>query len=121
MTALLDQPPHALLEGEHAESERGGGDELQADGDLPLPGGRREAGFDSVVAPVGDQDTDGEEELEEAADTAAQLARRHLAAVHGHNDRGTAESQPGNDARDVEGGQRVRVDGLDEGANAEDK
>ena len=119
--ARLGQPPGALLGQQHAQPQDGAGDELQADGDLPLRG--RVVGDvlgDGVVDPVRGHDAEGEEELEHAAQHAADVLGRHLGGVHGHDDGGHADADARDDARDVKGRERVRVDGLDDGADVED-
>lgn len=121
MPARLGQPPGALLGQQHAQPQDGAGDELQADGDLPLRG--RVVGDvlgDGVVDPVRGHDAEGEEELEHAAQHAADVLGRHLGGVHGHDDGGHADADARDDARDVKGRERVRVDGLDDGADVED-
>ena len=57
VAALLGEPPRALGQGEHAETQQRGRDELQADGDLPLRGaGVGNAARHGVIYPVARED-----------------------------------------------------------------
>lgn len=67
MPSLTREPAHALLQEQHADAQNPSRDQLQPDGDLPLPVGGLDVFLDGVVDPVRGHDAEGEEELEQTA------------------------------------------------------
>lgn len=64
MSSLLCKPSRGFLQSEHAETEERGGDDLEADRNLPLHSfGRGNAFENTVVYPVGDKDAAANHQL----------------------------------------------------------
>ena len=121
MSPLLCQPAGAFLGQEHPQPKNSPGDDLQANRDLPLACRVWHVRVNGVVDPVRGHDAQGEEELEEGSQRAANILGCHLGRVGGDDDGGHTHSNAADDAGDVEGGQGVRVDSLDDGADVEDE
>lgn len=120
VTTALGEPPHTLSAEQHSRPQDPAGHELQSDGDLPLPRGRREMLPHAVVDPVRGHHAQ-REELEHAAQLPADGLGRHLGAEHGNQHRGHPDADAADDPRDVEGSQGVGVEDLDDGPDAEDQ
>lgn len=122
MPAFLSEPPDALLQSQHPNAQAPGEQQLQPDGDLPLPGlpiadvlGHAE------VDPVRREDAQREHQLVEAAHLPADLLGHHLGGEHGHDDAAAAQADAREDAAEVERLDGVRVDRLDQRAQHEDE
>ncbi len=144
ISSLLCQPSDGLLYEEHTETYEATGNELQADGDLPLQCARRNMVLDSVIdpverrrlaiicwdaclwsnkerLPVANTHAQGEEELEARAQLTAHVLGRHLRGEHGNQDSRRADSEARYDSACVERPNRVGVHNLEDPADAKNE
>jgi hypothetical protein len=76
---------------------------------------------DGVINPIRGHDAQCEEKLEHRSELATDILGGHLGTVHGNDYGGHTHADTADDAGDVEGGQRVGVDYLDNGTDVEDE
>ena len=119
ISLLLDQPPHTFRKANQSKPKNRSRNHLQSDRNLPL--GRRllHPNRNAIINPITDHDSERKQLLHATAQLPADLLRRHLSIVARRHSRRSSESESRNKTPDVEAGQSVRWDGLQDHAEDE--